>query len=62
MICKDDEIRVYYRCKEGVNLKLDKSLEGHLNILGYRRWASGCNHTDGVRDLAFERVGYDKKE
>ncbi len=59
MICKDNEIKIYYRCKEGVNIALDEALESHLNTLGYRRWASGCNLESGVRDLAFEKIGYE---
>ena len=58
MLCRNNEIKIFYRSKDGVNLELDKSLEGLLNTLGYRRWASGRDLTNGIRDLAFEKIGH----
>jgi len=48
-----DDLKVTYR---GYNQELDQALEEVLAGFGYACWASGYNHTDGTRDLAFEKV------
>lgn len=53
MDLKKGELRVHYQCGYEVNIDLDKALEKVLREQGYERWASGCDLTNGVRDLAF---------
>jgi len=47
------ELRVVY---DGtINTELDAVLRAVLRGFGYHCWASGHNHEDDKRDLAFER-------
>ena len=49
------QLEVYYQCEYEIDAALDKALEEVLEKHGYHRWASGCDLTNGVRDLAFDR-------
>ena len=60
MNLKVGELRVHYNCGWGVNVTLDRALEKILAKYGYGRWASGCDLTNGVRDLAFKPTEEDK--
>ena len=52
MKLKVRELKVFY--KGELNVKLDEAVEKVLKTFGYRRWASGMNLVESVRDLAFE--------
>ena len=51
---KQDDLKIYYKDEEGINVKLDLALEKVLNEFGYKRWASGIG-IDGIRDIAFDK-------
>lgn len=48
------ELKVTYKTEEGIEADLDKKIEKALAGIGFKRWASGCDLTNGVRDLAFD--------
>lgn len=52
------ELKIYYSGK--LNEELDEDLEDLLGKYGYKRWASGYNLEENIRDLAFE-IPKDKK-
>jgi len=54
---KQGDLTIYYKDKEGVNPELDLALERVLSAFGYKRWASGINAIDKVRDIAFDKGG-----
>lgn len=49
---KDNQLTIYYKGK--LDPELDAAIEKLLEGWGYKRWASGYNLENGVRDLAFE--------
>lgn len=51
------KLKVYYDSDFEVNGELDKAIEKTVKEFGYKRWASGCDLTSGVRDLAFDKIG-----
>ena len=46
-------LNVYYK-SDRIDEKVDKAIEKALKPLGLRRWASGYNLVEGIRDLAFD--------
>jgi len=54
MELKENECRVYYKGKERF-LPFEKELEKLFNKYGFKRWASGFDLCDGIRDLCFEK-------
>ena len=54
MKLEKDELKVFYASEE-INTGLDESLEALLAPFGYRRWASGYNLEEKIRDLAFSQ-------
>lgn len=48
------ELKVTYKTEAGVDADLDKKIEKALAGIGFKRWASGYNLTNDVRDLAFD--------
>ncbi len=53
---KPNELKIIYNIEEGVDVALDDALQAAAEAHGWRRWASGCDHTTGERDLAFDRA------
>ena len=51
------DIRVYYRktVKGEIDTELDNVIREAVKPLGYRMFASGCDRTTGIRDLAFRK-------
>jgi hypothetical protein len=49
------EVKVYYKDSDRLNLGFDEELEKLLSKYGLSRWASGFNHIDKIRDLAFDK-------
>lgn len=49
------QLQVYYQGEYEIDAALDKALEEVLARHSYRCWASGCDCTNGVRDLAFQK-------
>lgn len=47
------ELKVIYDKNGEIDMTLDKKITKAMQAVGFRWWASGCNRTDGVRDLAF---------
>ena len=54
---RPNELRIYYNIADGINTDLDEAIEQALKPFGYYRWASGCDRTNGDRDLAFDKKG-----
>lgn len=52
------DLRVHYDGK--VNAELDKAIEEALVPFGLRRWASGYDVEEDIRDLAFDDRGADE--
>jgi len=52
---KENEFRIYYKIK-GRLVNFEKELEKLLEKHEYKRWASGYDLIDGVRDLCFEKI------
>jgi len=50
----ENEVRVYYKHKDKIVEKLDLAIESTLSNFGLKRWASGFDCIDGIRDLAFQ--------
>ena len=50
-----NELKVFYKRGKKVNIELDNKIITFFVKLGYRRWASGYNLIDNVRDLAFDK-------
>ena len=50
-----NELKVFYKRGKKVNIELDNKMTTFFEELGYRRWASGYNLIDNVRDLAFDK-------
>lgn len=48
------QCKIFYEA-DGINAKFDRKLEKLLREFGYTRWASGYDHTNNIRDLAFEK-------
>jgi len=53
MKLKENELKIFY--KGELSQELDEVLENALKLFGYRRWASGYDLVDDVRDLAFDK-------
>jgi len=53
MDCPENEIRVFYNVPERIRDEYDDAIAKALSPLGLKRWASGVNYVNGVRDLAF---------
>ena len=53
MKLKANELKVFYH--GSIDSIIDEQLEGVLGKHGYRRWASGYDFEDNVRDLAFDK-------
>lgn len=53
MKLKPGEIKIFYQ-EESPNENLDEDLEKLLDKHGFKRWASGYDLIDRVRDLAFD--------
>lgn len=49
----EGEIRIYYKHKDKIVETWDLAIEDALFAFGLKRWASGVDLTNGVRDLAF---------
>ena len=49
-----NEIRVYYKHDDRIVEAWDLAIENALFAFGLKRWASGFDYTNGVRDLAFK--------
>ena len=56
MELKENECRIYYKVIKGRFFEFEKELEKLLEKHGYKKWASGYNLTNGVRDLCFEKI------
>jgi len=54
MVVQENEIKIYYKHKEGIVSEWDSIIEAALSTLGFKRWASGFNLITGIRDLAFD--------
>jgi len=54
------EIKVHYNGDE-IRPKLDEALEECLAKFGFKRWASGYDLIDKIRDLAFDKEGFELK-
>jgi len=48
------DVKVIYR-KGEIDTKLDDVIRAALQPFGYKMWASGCDRTTGIRDLAFRK-------
>ena len=48
------ELKVIYKKKDKIDTALDQKIETALAPLGFKRWASGYDLTNGERDLAFD--------
>ena len=48
-----NEVKVYYKHQKKIIPAWDLAIEDALFAFGLKRWASGFNLTNGVRDLAF---------
>ena len=48
------KLSVIYDAKGKIDAKLDKEIRQALLPLGFRFYASGCDRTNGKRDLAFK--------
>ncbi len=55
MELKENELKIFYKDKDGIWPGLDDCLENALKEFGYKKWASGMEIKTGVRDLAFEK-------
>lgn len=59
------EVKVYYNGGE-IRQELDDAIEECLAKFGFKRWASGCDligpKIDRMRDLAFDKEGFDLKK
>ena len=55
MKLKNNELKVFYNLNRTIDQNVDHAIEQALKSQGFRRWASGIDHTTGVRDLAFDR-------
>ena len=50
-----NEMKIYYKHPDTVICKeWDSAIEDALSAFGAKRWASGYDLTNGVRDLAFD--------
>jgi len=49
----ENEVRIYYKHRKKIVESWDLAIENVLFAFGLRRWASGFNFENGVRDLAF---------
>ena len=49
------ELKVIYDAKGKIDSKLDKEIREALLPLGFKFYASGCDRTNGKRDLGFKR-------
>jgi len=47
-------ISIKYDSLKGIDRKLDNEIESFMKLMGYRRWASGFDVTQDVRDIAFD--------
>ena len=56
MDLKENELKIFY--SGGPNKDLEDKLKELLGAFGYDMWASGMDIQTGVRDLAFDRYGY----
>lgn len=52
------EVKVYYNGRE-IRQALDDALEECLAKFGFKRWASGMDLTNGQRDIAFDKEGFE---
>ena len=48
------ELKVSYKKKDKIDVRLDQKIEMALKPFGFKRWASGYDLTTGERDLAFD--------
>lgn len=53
---RPNELKVIYNIGGRVDSALDAALTEALKKQGWHWWASGCDHTNGERDLAFDRT------
>jgi len=56
MELEEGQLQVYYNCGWTINEGLDEALRKLLTDYGYKCWATGCDLTNGVRDLAFRLI------
>jgi len=61
MIKNRFEVKVYYNGRE-IRSELDKALEDCLAKFGFKRWASSFDLTNNMRDLAFDKEGFELNE
>ena len=54
MKLKENELKIYYKVKDGIDIYLDKALIDLAEKFGYKWVASGLTFKTGVRDLAFD--------
>jgi len=52
----DNEVRVYYKHEKKIVEPWDLAIEDALFAFGLKRYASGFDLTNGVRDLAFRQL------
>lgn len=50
-----NDVKVYYKHKDKIVTSWDLAIEDVLFAFGMKRWASGFDLTNGVRDLAFRK-------
>lgn len=50
------DLRIYYKCQDKgeINQSFDKEIRELAKKYGLTFWASGINHTNGVRDVCFD--------
>jgi len=54
MKLKENELKIYYKVKDGLDIFLDNALIELAEKFGYKWVASGLTFKTGVRDLAFD--------
>ena len=54
MKLKENELKIYYKVKDGIDIYLDKAIIELAEKFGYKWVASGLTFKTGVRDLAFD--------
>jgi len=54
---KIEKVKIEYLTNSSPRIvpKFDDWIEDQFKILGYEKWASGCNLETGWRDLAFDK-------
>ena len=48
------DVKVTYKDNERINSEFEERLDSLMNELGLKRWASGFDYCDEVRDIAYD--------